>query len=92
MLAKDPERRIELATALGALLETLRLVAAWAWPVIPGKSEALWATLNLRGKPGELRGDEAQPRYGDPAFAGRKLGEPEILFPRIELKADAATG
>ena len=92
VLAKDPERRTELATALSALLETLRLVAGWAWPAIPGKSEELWATLNLPGKPGELRGDDAKPRYGDPAFAGRKVEAPQILFPRIELKADAAAG
>src|SRR6185503_8758244 len=36
-LAKDPARRIELATALNALLETLRLTAIAAWPAIPGK-------------------------------------------------------
>ncbi len=91
VLAKDPERRVELATALSALLETLRLVAVWSWPVIPGKSDELWATLNLPGKPGELRGEAASPRFGDPALAGRKLGEGTILFPRIELQTDSAT-
>ena len=38
-LAKDDARRDELGTALAALLETLRLVALWTWPAIPGKSE-----------------------------------------------------
>src|SRR5262245_13734109 len=45
VLAKDPARRAELGTGLSALLEALRLVALWTWPVIPGKSEELWAML-----------------------------------------------
>ena len=89
-LAKDPARRAELGTALNALLETLRLVAIWAWPAIPGKSEELWA----RARParhagrGARRGRAAAPSARPPA---RTLGEPVILFPRIDLKAAAGT-
>lgn len=86
-LAKDPARRAELGTVLNALLETLRLVAIWAWPVIPGKAEELWKVLGLPGAPGEQRGDAARPAFGAPA--PRTLGEPVILFPRIDLKAAA---
>ncbi len=86
-LAKDESRRVELATALSALLETLRLVAIWAWPVIPAKSEELWAMLRLPGKPGSARGDLASPRFA--AGDGRALGEVKSLFPRIELQAKA---
>jgi methionyl-tRNA synthetase len=86
-LAKDPARRAELGTALNALLETLRLVALWAWPTIPAKSEELWRLLGLPGTPGESRGAAAQPAFGAPA--ARTLGEPVILFPRIDLKAAA---
>lgn len=88
-LAKDAARRAELATALNALLETLRLVAIWSWPAIPTKSEALWRTLALPGTPGDMRGDDAQPRYEAPQPA-RTLGERESLFPRLE--APAPTG
>jgi methionyl-tRNA synthetase len=88
-LAKDESRRAELGTALSALLETLRLVAIWAWPAIPAKSDELWSALALPGKPGETRGPDAAPRYGDSALAGRTLGETRILFPRIELRATA---
>ena len=92
VVAKDPERHAELATTMNALLETLRLLAAWSWPVMPGKSEQLWTMLALPGKAAEVRGEHAGPRFGDPAFAGRALGEPAILFPRLDLKADTAAG
>jgi len=88
-VAKDPARRVELATTLNALLETLRLVAVWTWPVIPTKSEELWQLLALPGKPGEIRGEAAKPAFGPPA-AARKLAESRILFPRIEMKEPAA--
>jgi len=82
---KDPARRGELGTTLSALLESLRLVAIWAWPVIPRKSEQLWTLLGFSGTPLEARGDVTQPRYG--AGDGRTLGASEILFPRIDLEA-----
>ena len=88
-LAKDDARRDELGTALAALLETLRLVALWTWPAIPGKSEELWTLLRLPGTPGETRGEAAKPAYGGGVFAGRKLGEVKSLFPRIETGAAA---
>ena len=87
-LAKDPARRAELGTALSALLETLRLVAIWAWPAIPSKCETLWKVLGLPGTPADQRGPAAQPAFGP--IAPRKLGEPVILFPRIDLKTFAA--
>jgi methionyl-tRNA synthetase len=86
-IGKSPERRQELATVLNALLETLRLVAIWTWPVLPRKSEALWDTLSLPGTPALQKDVEAQPRFG--AGDGRTLGAAEILFPRIDLKVVA---
>lgn len=80
---KDETRREELGTTLAALLESLRLVAIWTWPALPGKSEELWAILGLPGSPAETRGDDAKPRFG--AAAPRALGQPKILFPRLEL-------
>jgi len=83
-LAKDPARRAELGTVLNALLETLRLIAVWAWPVIPGKAEELWHVLGLPGTPA-APGGAVRPAFAAPA--PRQLGEPVILFPRIDLKA-----
>ena len=50
----------ELATVLGALLETLRLIAIWTWPVMPAKCEAMWAVLGLPGSPGDPSEEAAQ--------------------------------
>jgi len=58
-------------------------VAIWTWPALPGKSEELWTILGLPGSPAETRGDDAKPRFG--AAAPRALGQPKILFPRLEL-------
>jgi len=92
-LGKDPGRREELATVLNALLETLRLVAIWVWPVMPGKCEELWRVLGLAGHPGQQKDADVQPRFGagapGEAGSGRKLGEPVILFPRIDIKSVA---
>ena len=89
VLARDGSRHPELATTMNALLETLRLVAIWAWPAIPGKCEALWAQLRLEGKPGEQRGEAALPAFGRAPAGDKGVAPVEILFPRIELKADA---
>ena len=86
-IAKDPARREELATVLNALLETLRLVAIWAWPVMPGKCEELWTLLGLPGSPSQQKDADAQPRFG--AGDERAQGAPVILFPRIDLKSVA---
>ena len=64
-------------------------MAIWAWPTIPAKCEELWAVLGLPGTPGEQRGEAARPAFAAPA--ARALGQPVILFPRIDLK-DAAGG
>ena len=88
-LAKDEARRAELSTALLALLETLRLVALWSWPAIPGKSEELWALLALPGAPGTTRGADARPAFGGGLFSGLSLGQVKSLFPRIEVATPA---
>ena len=86
-VAKDGNRRKELGTALSALLETLRLTALLAWPVIPGKCDELWSMLRLPGKPGEPR--EVAARFGGGGTVTERLAEVKSLFPRLEAKTDA---
>jgi len=84
---KDPARRDELATTLSALLETLRLVAVWAWPVMPGKCEQLATVLGLPGSPADPDPAAGTPRYG--VADDRAIGAAQILFPRIELQSNS---
>ena len=84
---KDPARRTELATTLSALLETLRLTAIWAWPVMPVKCEQLWTMLGQPGGPGDQRGEGVAPQYG--ASEPHAVAASQILFPRIDLKSSA---
>ena len=84
---KDAARRTELATTLSALLETLRLTAIWAWPVMPVKCEQLWTMLGHAGSPGEQRGDSIAPKYG--VSVPHAVAASQILFPRIDLKSSA---
>ncbi|HEY6867271.1 MAG TPA: methionine--tRNA ligase, partial [Candidatus Eisenbacteria bacterium] len=82
-LGKDPERKLELETTLGAVLEVLRLLAIALWPAMPAKCEELWSALGLPGKASEQRGDATRPSFG-PRATPRTLGAPGMLFPRIE--------
>jgi methionyl-tRNA synthetase len=88
-VAKDPARKTELSTTLRALLETLRLVAVWTWPVIPGKCEELWSMLKFQGQPGETRAAAAAANFGPGDPEAGRLGDVKSLFPRIETSADA---
>ena len=86
VIAKDPARKAELETTLGAVLEVLRLLAIALWPAMPAKCEELWTMLALPGTPAEARGEAAKPAFG-PRANPRVLGAKGILFPRIEADA-----
>ncbi|MDI6775111.1 MAG: methionine--tRNA ligase [Verrucomicrobiota bacterium] len=72
------------ATALGTTLyhalEALRVVGGMLYPVMPEKMAELRAALGL---PGQTSDFDDLTRWGVLA-AGRRVGEPRSLFPRIE--------
>ncbi len=86
VIGKDPARAIELQTALGAVLEVLRLLGIALWPAMPAKCDELWAMLALPGKASDTRGEAARPSFG-PRAIPRVLGAKGILFPRLEVQA-----
>jgi methionyl-tRNA synthetase len=81
-LAKDESNRERLATVLYTTLEGLRILAVLLSPVVPKATAKLWAAI------GSELGELSDQRIQDPSWgllpAGTKLGELEVLFPRVE--------
>ena len=81
-LAKDGDKRQQLADALYASLEALRLIAVLASPVMPGASARLWTQLGIseplaaQRLPGAARWGLLEPGTG--------TSKGEALFPRLE--------
>jgi methionyl-tRNA synthetase len=71
-----------VAAVLGDCLETLRLVALLASPLVPRASAELWRRLGLPGSPADQRLPDAAAWGLLPAGARLEKGAP--LFPRLE--------
>jgi len=71
-----------VARVLGDCLETLRVVALLASPVIPGACTELWRRLGLEGAPEDQRLPDAAAWGRGPFATTLEKGAP--LFPRIE--------
>jgi methionyl-tRNA synthetase len=70
------------AEVLGDCLESLRVVALLASPVIPNAAAELWRRLGLAGRPEDAHVPEAASWGGLPAGSRLEKGAP--LFPRLE--------
>jgi len=81
-LAKDPERREELAGILYASAEVLRILAILIQPIMPSAAQRLWDQLGIGGDVENRRVPE------DLAWGGLAPGtrtiKGESLFPRLE--------
>ena len=81
-LAKDPDRREELAAVLYAGAETLRILAILVQPIMPGAAERLWEQLGL-AEPLMHQRLPASAAWGGLA-AGTVTHKGGSLFPRLE--------
>ena len=81
-LAKDSQRRAELADALYEALEALRIIAVFAFPVMPVASAKLWNQLGLSGSPEVERLPDAASWGG--LEPGTETHRGDSLFPRLE--------
>ncbi len=81
-LAKDPERREELAQVLYASAEVLRILAVLIQPAMPSAAERLWEQLGMLGRLGEQRLPGAAAWGG--LEPGTRTSKGESLFPRLE--------
>jgi methionyl-tRNA synthetase len=82
VLAKDEADRDRLATVLYTTAEGLRLLAVLLNPIVPKAAQKLWASIGT--SLGELSGQRIQQAAWGLLPAGTKLGELEVLFPRVE--------
>ncbi len=80
-LAKDPEAAAQLDAVLYNLADSLRVLAILISPVLPQASKGILTQLGL---PDTL--DLTQAVWGV-LPDGHNLGNPEVLFPRIEIEA-----
>ena len=89
VLAKNEETHARLAEVLYTCAEGLRVLAIALAPVMPKATAKLWAALT-EGKLGELANQPlSESATWAQLLAGTKIGELDVLFPRIEL-ADGA--
>jgi len=81
-IAKDPERRAELAGVLYAAAESLRILAVLIQPMMPAAAERLWDQLGLEGAAVEQRVPAAVTWGGLPPGIVTHKGD--SLFPRLD--------
>ena len=74
------------AQSLGVVVQILRLLAVMLAPVTPFAMEKLWSWLGMETDLWQGGWEEGR----RPIPAGRDLGAPEILFPRLEEEQIAA--
>jgi methionyl-tRNA synthetase len=81
-VAKDPDRRGELASVLYASAESLRVLAVLIQPIMPGAAQRLWEQLGYADRVEDQRLPAAaawgQLEPGASTFKG------EALFPRVD--------
>ena len=82
-LAKDPDRRDELASVLYAAAETLRVLAVAIAAIMPSAAGALWAQLGIASPLDRERLPEAGAWGG--LEVGTRTTKGASLFPRLEV-------
>lgn len=78
-LAKDPAQAAALDSVLATLAETVRILSILVEPFLPTTAGRIQQQLGMDQR--EIRFDASTP---DGRLAGRAVGEPQPLFPRIE--------
>ncbi len=77
-LAKDSSQSAKLAQVLATLLETVRVLAILAAPILPDTTAKINVQLGLGAASFNM--DQVE---GAASLAGTSLGQPEPLFPRL---------
>ncbi|MBR6343901.1 MAG: methionine--tRNA ligase subunit beta, partial [Selenomonadaceae bacterium] len=86
-LAKDPEKKAELATVMYNLAESLRVISVLISPYMPFTAKRIWEQLALPQPFDEVQLSDIGTWGG--IAGGHRVGAPEQLFPRIEVEKEA---
>lgn len=79
--AKQPETRASMETTIACCLECLKVLALISYPIIPTTADKVWHMLGFASTIQEKGWDKIMTEH----FADhQKLGEPKILFAKIE--------
>ena len=79
-LAKDPNKKAELASCMSHLANAIFLAGTLMSPILVTKSEKLFDQL---GVPAEMRNYETAVKFG--SLGGVKVEKGEQLFPRLDV-------
>jgi methionyl-tRNA synthetase len=88
-LMKREGGKEEAARVLFTIAEVLRQTAVLLFPFIPSKAQGIWDALGIDGKIGDTLYEESLRWHDSWENVSRRLGEPVVLFPRIETKEDS---
>jgi methionyl-tRNA synthetase len=78
-----------VGTILAVALEAVEIVSLLLWPVMPGIADQIRGQLGL-GPVAPRLGEDQWPIHATSGQAGRALGAPNPLFPRIDKDKEAA--
>lgn len=76
-----PESAISMANTIGCCLECLKFLALASFPVIPETATKVWKMIGNKQEINVSNWDEA---IAETLITGQQLGEPMILFQKIE--------
>lgn len=79
--AKQPETRHDMETTIACCLECLKALALIAYPIIPATAVKVWRML---GCPADFESSGWDAVMAHNLAPGQALGEPEILFRKVE--------
>jgi len=88
--AKDPAEVHSMRTTIALCLEAIRALALMASPLMPESAAKIWAMLGLKGEVSFDKGIQGGQVLGEPAILFRKIEDAEIAAETEKLKGLSA--
>lgn len=81
ILLKDPAKKEELDSVIALSIECAKNLALIAAPIVPDTAQKIWQMLGFSG---QIAKGNWEKIHSQPVPVGQKLGEPVILFRKVE--------